>query len=66
MTGEIYVYVVTAYDEEKDRLGEIIVLTNLSQAEKLVAKLKGTYKSRHVTLASRLVDSIPFNLLIGD
>lgn len=66
MTNEVFIYVLVAYDDEKDKIGEIIVVDNLNEAQKLYSKLKEIYKAHNVTMASRMINHIPFNLLLKD
>lgn len=55
---ENHVYVVTAYDEDTERLGEIRVVSDRRVAEILFEKYKALYKPHNVTFASRLVDEV--------
>jgi hypothetical protein len=57
------IYILIAYDHEKERLGEIVAVRELSQAQALEKILIEIYGGRNVTFASRKIDAIPTNLL---
>lgn len=57
------VYVLTAYDTEKERNGEVIVIDNKEQALEIEKTLQSIYGVRNVMFASRRINDIPVVIL---
>ncbi len=59
------VYVVAAYDTEKERIADINVLTNLERAKAVYGDLGMIYGKANVCFASRIVDLVNFGVPIA-
>ncbi len=57
------VYVLTAYDTEKERNGEVIVVDNREQAFEIEKTLQSIYGARNVMFSSRKINDIPVVIL---
>lgn len=60
---ESAVYVLTAYDTEKERNGEVIVVDNKEQAFEIEKTLQSIYGVRNVMFSSRKINDIPVVIL---